>query len=167
MQLLRTQSSALRTQTLPGLDDATPLGLETQICSYSELRAQHSELNPPWAGRCNAFGVGTLLRPFPRVAADAQPWAGRRNPVGVGNPNMQLLRTQSSGLRTQPSLAGRRNPFGVGTLLRPFPRVAADGIPGLDDATPLGLETPICSYSELSTQHSSCLPQERELYSGL
>src|SRR5262249_37847444 len=68
----------------------------------------------------------------------------------------------TQGSRRRQPWAGRRNPFGVGTLLRALPRVAADGNPGLDDATPSGLNLNT-QNSELSTQTSELRTQHSDL----
>src|SRR5262249_49342688 len=141
----------------PGLHDATPSGLETQIAVTQGSRGRQ-----PWATRRNPFGVGNSDR-VTQGSRGRQPWATRRNPFGVGNSDRV-----TQGSRGRQPWATRRNPFGVGnsdrgypgwprtaTLgyttqplrgwkLRPrLPRVAADGNPGLHDATPSGLETQI------------------------
>src|SRR5262249_35946441 len=54
-------------------------------------------------------------------------------------------------------LGYRRNPFGVGSYNNHPPRVAADGNPGLHDATPSGF------VSALRTQHSALSTQNSEL----
>src|SRR5262249_1116805 len=62
-----------------------------------------------------------------------------------------------------------RNPFRVAIFFCRLPRVAADGNPGLDDATPSGLKLRTQS-SALSTQHSALRTQDSELrtqHSGL
>src|SRR5262249_12532934 len=96
---------------------------------------QGSRGRQPWAGRRNPFGVGNLFAGLPRVAADGNPGLDDATPSGLG-PFCGL----TQGSRGRQPWAGRRNPFGVGNLLIDGPRVAADGNPGLDDATPSGLE---------------------------
>ncbi|HMG32300.1 MAG TPA: hypothetical protein VKM94_00065, partial [Blastocatellia bacterium] len=57
---------------------------------------------------------------------------------------------------------GGRNPVGVGDPFAALPRVAADGNPGLDDATPSGLALNT-QHSTLSTQHSALNTQHSAL----
>src|SRR5262249_27879580 len=68
------------------------------------------------------------------------------------------LHRLTQGSRGRQPWAGRRNPFRVGDPFAALPRVAADGNPGLDDATPSGLSTQHSAlntqYSVLSTQYS-------------
>src|SRR5262249_47608598 len=105
------------------------------------LVTQGSRGRQPWATRRNPFGVGNPDRWLPRVAADGNPGLHDATPWGW---KPRSLVTQGSRGR-QPS-ATRRNPSGVGNPDRWLPRVAADGNPGLHDATPSGLETQIVGY---------------------
>src|SRR5262249_14477596 len=60
--------------------------------------------------------------------------------------------------KKSPFCGSRRNPYRVATLFCGLPKVAADGNPGLDDATPTGLALKT-HHSRLSTQDSGLSTQ--------
>src|SRR5262249_48343507 len=95
-----------------------------------------SRRGQPWEGATQPLRGWDPFAGFTQGSRGRQPWDGATQPLRGWDPFARF----AQGSRGRQPWAGRRNPFGFGTLLRVLPRVAADGNPGLDDATPSGLK---------------------------
>src|SRR5262249_55108987 len=116
----------------PGKQDATPSGLRESLASLPRVAADGN----PGKQDATPSGLRESLASLPRVAADGNAGLWGATPSGIA----KIFGVFTQGSRGRQPWAMGRNPFrDCENLWRLYPRVAADGNPGLWGATPSGI----------------------------